>query len=142
MGRFDEKIRSSLSLGGMGGPFSGIQVRLMHDGTLFIGPSVWEFGRNQTPKIGPLKHEAVKTGDAFNKVMVIVRGRQAEVYVNDISVCDPLVLNRDITPAILCLLAFGPEGTLTEFERFTVWSAEGYAMRKVDTKESSKTQNP
>jgi hypothetical protein len=57
---------------------------------------------------------------------VVVRGRVAEVYVNGAAVCDPILLGFDVLPGRLMLAAtHDGKGAHVEFERLTVWSADG-----------------
>ena len=60
-----------------------------------------------------------------------VRDRLVEVYVNGVAVCDPIALDRDITPAWLQLVTVQSRDAVkakqpvrAEFERITVWPAE------------------
>ena len=72
----------------------------------------------------------------FVAKMFANRGRLLEVYVNGTAVCEPVVLDRDITPSALHVVTT-PGGASTkaraevrgEFERITIWPAEAAASR-------------
>jgi len=58
----------------------------------------------------------------------VVRGRRLEVYVNGEAVCEPVTLDRDVTPAIVGLCGRALKGrSRVEFERLTIWPAAGLA---------------
>jgi WD40 repeat protein len=109
----------------------GIKVQISSAQGLMIGPSPWDAERQRRRRVGPFHHPAVRGGDAWNNLLVVVRGRVVEVYVNGIAVCDPVPLDFDLLPAGLALVAMHDETTPhaqaahMEFERLTVWSAEG-----------------
>jgi len=107
----------------------GIAVRVNYDGTLEVGPSPAEFQKFRGPHVGPIHHSAIKHGSGFQSLLVVVRGRLVEVYVNGVAVCNPIVVDRDFTPASAALAAFGREhGALVEFKSVTGWSANELPM--------------
>jgi serine/threonine protein kinase len=72
----------------------------------------------------PIRHEAIKPYGEENTLLVVVRGRQVEVYVNGKAVVNPVTLPADITPAqVWYAMLGGKDGTTVELERITVWSA-------------------
>jgi hypothetical protein len=69
---------------------------------------------------------ALKPAEELNRLLLVLRDRRLEVYVNGVSVGDPVPVAADLTPAAVCLCArFGPRGGEVEFERLTVWPADG-----------------
>jgi hypothetical protein len=79
---------------------------------------------NRGPYGGPFAHPAIKKGAELNRLLMVLRGRRLEMYVNGQAVCEPVTLDRDVTPGHLGLWALAEdERTITELERFTVWSA-------------------
>jgi hypothetical protein len=98
---------------------------LDRDGGLELAPAGGDWKPNPSLPTGMIRHTAIRKGDDFNSLLTVVRGRHLEVYVNGVAVCNPIVLDRDVTPG-------GPNPSLisqgfakAEFERITVWSAEG-----------------
>lgn len=80
-----------------------------------------------TPKAiaGPLKPASQKSGNQFNTLLVVLRGRFLEVYVNGRSVCDPITLETDELPAQLLINTQGtPVALHAEFQRLKLWSGE------------------
>jgi hypothetical protein len=76
------------------------------------------------PEAERLTHAAIKKGpQAVNTLLAVVQGRQVEVYVNGVAVCDPLLLEREIHVPQLSLLATS-RGSTAEFESVTVWPAK------------------
>jgi hypothetical protein len=107
----------------------GIVVAIDGEGKLWVKPSPWEAEKQRGPQVGPVTHPAVKGGDAINRLLVVVHNRVVEIYVNGVAVCDPVVVDRDFTPAVLALGAFSREKEVrAEFERVTVWPADGLPM--------------
>ena len=83
-------------------------------------------GTNKTLR-EPVSHPAIKSGeDVFNTLLVVLRGRQLEIYVNGTAVCDPLLLERAIAsprPALECRGGTQKGGT-AEFDSITIWPAD------------------
>jgi thiol-disulfide isomerase/thioredoxin len=87
--------------------------------------------KGRGPKVGPFLHPAVKKAGRANALLVVARGRQLEVYVNGRAVCDPVLVDRDFTPARLVLGAFSEgKGANVELERITVWPLQGVATQQ------------
>ena len=77
----------------------GIQVSLDSEARLRVSPWMYHGKEeNYGPHVGPMSHAAIRKGDAFNELLVVVRGRRVEVYVNGIAVCPPVTVDRDFTP--------------------------------------------
>jgi serine/threonine protein kinase len=71
-------------------------------------------------------NRAIMAGAQFNKLLVIVRGRVVEIYVNGVAIVDPVVADEDITPGFLLLGAQSRKQAVeAEFKRITVSSADG-----------------
>ena len=105
----------------------GIQFMLRGDGTVKVAPSIWESDKELGPNIHSGENAAIKTGTEWNNLLVVVRGRRVEAYVNGVAVLKPFNVDRVITPAKLALIAFGPgNNSLAEFQRFTVWPADHF----------------
>ncbi|HKB41714.1 MAG TPA: serine/threonine-protein kinase, partial [Gemmataceae bacterium] len=108
----------------------GLQVMINSEGRLKVEPSLFESERSRGPYVGPATHRTLKGPGEFNTLLVVIRGRRVEVYANSVAVLNSIRLDRDIIgpdiPAKFQLVAFASEkGVRAEFERFTVWSAEG-----------------
>jgi formylglycine-generating enzyme required for sulfatase activity/tetratricopeptide (TPR) repeat protein len=101
-----------------------IHFRLNGEGELEIEAADW-FPAKWRP-LGRFRHNAIKPGEAFNKLLLVVRGQRIEVYVNDVAVCDPIISDVKL-PAQFLLGAYSQknQAVRAEFERITVWSAEG-----------------
>ncbi len=75
----------------------------------------------------PVAHSAIKKGEkVFNMLLVVLRGRQLELYVNGVAVCDPLLLERAIPSARLALdcNSTSSQGSSAEFDDIIVWPAD------------------
>jgi hypothetical protein len=102
----------------------GVRVSLDGEGRWTVAP-VPEAEPNRAPYAGPVAHRAAKRGNESNK-LVVVQGRRLEVYVNGEAVCEPVILDRGLTPAYVGLYgATGPGKARLEFERLTIWPAPG-----------------
>jgi predicted Ser/Thr protein kinase len=83
-------------------------------------------GTNKTLR-EPESHPAIKGGeDVFNTLLVVLRGRQLEIYVNGVAVCDPLLLERAIASPRPALEGRGgtQKGGTAEFDSITIWPAD------------------
>src|SRR5262249_44514134 len=71
----------------------------------------------------PLPHPALRNA---KNLLVVLRGRQLEVYVNAVAVCDPILLDQEVRAPLLSLASANPTGKpiSVEFESITVWPAK------------------
>jgi serine/threonine protein kinase len=101
-----------------------VTVHLGKDGTVRVAHRVG--GKAEVVAVPPLQHPAIHRGaDASNTLLVILRGRQLEVYVNSVAVCDPVPLERALASPEAYLACSGPPddaGVVAEFYRVTAWS--------------------
>jgi hypothetical protein len=75
----------------------------------------------------PVSHPAIKRGeDVANTLLVVLRGRQLELYVNDVAVCDPLLLEHAIAAPALALegRCRSAAGGTAEFDRIAIWPTD------------------
>jgi formylglycine-generating enzyme required for sulfatase activity len=99
------------------------------DGKARVEPATWETDKASIKTIGPFTHSAIKAGNASNAMLLVVRDRKVEFYVNSIAVCDPVPIDRDNLTFTIVFQTDSParDGTVcrAEFERATVWSVAG-----------------
>jgi hypothetical protein len=74
----------------------------------------------------PGQHPAIKKGArTANTLLVMVRGRVLEVYVNGAAVCDPILLDWDMrAPQLWLVGGRAAKVGIATFERVTVWPAK------------------
>ncbi len=101
-----------------------VTVQLGKDGTVRVTHRVG--GKAEVVAVPPREHPAIRHGaDAANTLLVILRGRQLEVYVNSVAVCDPVPLERALASPQAYLACGSPlddAGVVAEFSRVTAWS--------------------
>ncbi len=69
-----------------------------------------------------LQDEAIRKGDAFNSLLVLVRPWSLEVFVNLHRVCQPIQLEGELSPCNVRLIGVASGGGLrAEFDRITIW---------------------
>jgi WD40 repeat protein len=108
---------------------TSLEVMLTGQGTVSVAPTGFETQPFRGPAVGPVSVPWMKRGDAFNTLLVVVRGRVLEVYVNGKAPFDPIVLDRDVTPTLLtlgCESPFGPERV--EFQHVSIWNADSLSL--------------
>jgi hypothetical protein len=115
--------RWGLSVANRDGPGGGqrLNVSLGNPGLLRVGR-----GGRPLPGLEDVSHPAIRKGpNVANTLLVVLRGRQLETYVNGVAVCDPVLLDHAIPSPRLALLGAGatPQGGTAEFESITVWPA-------------------
>jgi formylglycine-generating enzyme required for sulfatase activity len=101
----------------------GFLIKINGKGELFLEPSPWksaEAFRQIDPSMGPIKHSAIKPGNEFNKLLLILRKREVVIFVNGVQVCDPVKFEYDITPSGLCFGVAGPGPKRAEFDRLEI----------------------
>ena len=80
----------------------GLQILINSEGQLLIQPSFWTANAYPNdPRIGPVVHPAIRSGDQFNTLRLNVRRRRLEVLVNNVPVCPPVLLDWDLTPTLV-----------------------------------------
>jgi predicted Ser/Thr protein kinase len=100
----------------------GLEIRIGGDQTFRIMPARWREEGNPRIETPWTHHAALHKGAQYNTLLVILRDRLLEVYVNQHAVCRPLLLDRDLAPLLLQLGAIGNRGAgRAEFREFTVW---------------------
>ncbi len=105
----------------------GISLCVQTDGTLEIWPG-WDGYHG--PYTSVFAHGAINKGNELNKLLAVVRGRQVEIYINGVAVCDPVTMPADFTPVTVKLSFHSGKEAEAQFERVTVWSAEGLPTPK------------
>jgi hypothetical protein len=104
----------------------GIRVNIESDGRLEMGPSSIKGDKGLAPRVGPMSHPVLRPAPQPNTLLLIVRGRQVEVYVNGVAICDPQQLEVRLSPSRFFLAGFSQrQGVHVEFDAFKVWSIEG-----------------
>jgi hypothetical protein len=113
----------SLYLSNLGTPHQGIRVVLHAEGTLEIDRSAVADPKFSEIHIEPFAHPAIKLGTEFNRLLVVLRGQELQVFVNGESVCEPVHIQQHIFPASISLSASaGPdEASRIEFTSCKVW---------------------
>jgi len=73
-----------------------------------------------------ITHSAFKSGEEFNKLLVVAEGNRFEIFANDVAICNPIVLDVVKQPGRFALGAVANDNPVrAEFNSFTIWSADG-----------------
>lgn len=114
---------------------SGVGIRLSRDGRLTFEGSYKAVQKFPGQRPEPVRHAAIKTGDDDNTLLIVLRGRELEVYVNGVAVCQPVQLDREFAPIRLLLAAYAQQkGATGEFKQVTIWRADGLPTPEERTK--------
>ncbi len=101
----------------------GLFIKINVKGQLFLEPSPWRKAdafRKIDPRMGPIVHPAIKPGNEFNKLLLVLRKREVVIFVNDVQVCEPVKFDYDVTSSVLQLGATGPGKNRAEFDRIEI----------------------
>ena len=99
----------------------GFLIKINVKGELFLEPSPWSKAFRQVdPRIGPITHSAIKPGNEFNKLLLVMRKHEIVIFVNGVQVCDPVRFEYDVTPSVLAFGAAGPGKKRAEFDRVEI----------------------
>jgi hypothetical protein len=109
----------------------GVDIAVGNGGDLIIRPIKFA-PAERLPQSAALHSSALHLGSQWNTLLVILRGRLLEVYVNSVAVGDPITLEEDVTPARLFIGTQGPllgvansaTALHAEFQRMTIWPAD------------------
>jgi serine/threonine protein kinase len=103
----------------------GFKAAVNGNGQLTINPGyVSTYGGFSGRRAGPFAHSAIKTGQDFNTLLLIVRAESIEIYVNGVAVCDPIEIDKEWKLNRLQLTLDSRQEARAEFHSFTVRSAE------------------
>jgi hypothetical protein len=97
-----------------------VQLRIDSEGALhvFAGPFAPP-GKEPTPPARTINHPALRPHGQSNSLLVVVGGRQLELYVNDTAVlAAPLLLDQSLSSKVKVKLGFGSRsgwGSQAEF---------------------------
>jgi hypothetical protein len=95
----------------------GFQVAIDRKGEFRLEPGMWGRGKFSGDLwIGPIVHSAIRPGGDFNELLLIIRGRRLEIFVNAVAVCDPVIFNWDIIPCLPSLALFSTRQGWTRAE--------------------------
>lgn len=97
-------------------------IRVRGDGTLRVS----SFDGKTHQPLFQGKHDAIKRGTDFNKLMVIHRAGRLEIFVNGVAVCDPVVVPKHLAAERHVTLYVSGKA-MAEFQRLKIWSPEGLA---------------
>jgi hypothetical protein len=97
----------------------GLRVRLMRNGEL----SVVQLPAEKVVS-GSAKPSAFKGGDAPNTLLVVVRDRTLDAYVNGVAALGPVTVPAEVLPVRLAVFIQGAKGTEVEYQRVKVWSGK------------------
>ncbi len=100
----------------------GFMVTINGKGELFLLPNPRSREPiDADPTLGPIVHPAIKPGGQTNRLLIAMKKRSLEVFVNSARVCGPLTFTYDLTPSTFGLGTFdGPGDFRAEFERVEV----------------------
>ncbi len=104
-------------------PRHGFVIKINVKGELFLGPNPYDSGaafKATDPKIGPITHPAIRTGSAYNRLQLVMKGRELAILVNGIQVFRTLRFDYDLTPARLSLGSGGHGTKRAEFDRVEI----------------------
>lgn len=101
----------------------GFMVSINSRGQLFLRPSpdsqAKEFLKIE-PTLGPIVHPSIKPGEQSNALMLVMKKRRLEIFVNSVRVCEPIDFAFDFTPGRFCLGAWDDSGFRSEFEKVEI----------------------
>ncbi len=101
----------------------GFLVKINVKGELFLEPNPWPGAiafRQIDPRIGPIVHRAIKPGNEFNKLLLVMSTREVVISVNDVQVCAPVRFDYNVTPSRLQFGVAGPGKKRAEFDRVEI----------------------
>jgi hypothetical protein len=102
----------------------GFMVKINAKGQLFLLPDPWRSAKDfqdVEPAIGPIANRAIMSADQLNRLLLVIRKRSLEIFVNGVAVCDPVPYDFDLTPSIFQLGAFdGPAEIRAEFDSVVI----------------------
>ena len=102
----------------------GFMVKINGKGELFLSPNPWNAATDFVhvdPTIGPIVHPAIKPANQPNRLLLLVRKRSLEIFVNSVRVYEPIPYDFDLTPSFVQLGAWdGPGDFRAEFDSFVI----------------------
>ncbi|MFO0843475.1 MAG: protein kinase [Gemmataceae bacterium] len=100
----------------------GPQVELWRDGRCAVHPSFFATEKDSVPAAAPRRVDSARGGDEWDTLLVVVRGRRVQVFVNGAEAVPPFQTRYLVSPSVIALIGFGPgRHGRAEFERFTLY---------------------
>jgi serine/threonine protein kinase len=97
----------------------GVIVQIDNEGQCLI--RITSLGLNT----GWIAHSAIKKGTELNRVLVVVKNKLCEIYVNSVAVYPPIPLKSDMPGSNISMACFAPvKPSRAEFERIAVMSTK------------------
>jgi hypothetical protein len=108
----------------MGALSRGFMVKVNGKGELFLLPNPQGAAKDFAdvdPTVGPIVHSAIKHANQVNRLVLVIRKRSLEIFVNSERVCGPVPYGFDLTPSSVQLGARdGPGDFRAEFDSMTI----------------------
>jgi predicted Ser/Thr protein kinase len=104
-----------------------LNVSLSSAGILYVGSLDGDVADKLISGVKMASHAAIKRGEQVdNTLLVVVRGRHLEIYVNGVAVRQPILLERALpSPRLgLSCICGEADGCTAEFDSFTLWPAD------------------
>ena len=101
----------------------GFLIKININGQLFLEPNPWPQAnafREIDPRVGPIVHPAIKPGNEFNKLLLIMRKREVVILVNGVQVRGPVRFDYNVTPSGLQFGVGGQGKKRAEFDRLEI----------------------
>jgi hypothetical protein len=101
----------------------GLMVKINGKGELSLLPNQSKAAKDFVdidPTIGPIVHSAIKPANQVNRLVLVIRKRRFEIFVNSERVCGPVPYDFDLIPSSVQLGARdGPGDFRAEFDSMT-----------------------
>jgi hypothetical protein len=108
----------------MGAVSRGFMIKVNGKGELFLLPNPRGAAKDfehVDPTIGPIVNPAIKPADQVNRLVLVIRKRSLEIFVNSERVCEPVPYDFDLTPSSVQLGARdGPGDFRAEFDSMSI----------------------
>ena len=101
----------------------GFHIKINMKGELSLEPThprIVEALGQIDPRIDPVVRPAIKPGNEFNKLLLVMKKREVVLFVNGVQICDPVIFDYNITPAALYIEVAGGGNRRAEFDRVEI----------------------
>jgi hypothetical protein len=107
-------------------------VQIWNNGGLTVEKPPWNNTAFSFPRRGPIRNEAIRSGDQTNELLVVIQDRQLRTFVNDKEIGQAIQLPEVLFPAHLWTGVWhtGAGKARIQFLRYTLWDLDNPRWRR------------
>ena len=112
-------------------PKHGFSISVFGNGQLLVQPDLFDKNPDPTQKRVSVRHAAIKLGNDWNTMRLVISGQSLRVFMNGEEVCEPIKTGFKISPYVIALGTGTRSKVRVEFDQYVLWPTTD--IRKLPT---------